>query len=62
MVSGVSTLQVREGLLEFRAALKAAGGQYIYGTFTYADIVMAILLHPLCKPGAPRKYAQTSHA
>ena len=51
----IAALQVKEGLMEFRAALKAIGGQYLLGTFTYADIVMAVLLHPLCKPGAPRK-------
>ena len=52
--------QAQEALRTFRAALKKAGGQYLLGSFSYADILLAILLQGLCSPGQPRKCAPPS--
>jgi glutathione S-transferase len=47
-------VQVKEILQQLRTALKQAGGQYVLGSFSYADIVMAIPLQGLFDPEKPR--------
>ena len=44
----------------FRVALRKAGGQYLLGSFSYADILLAILVQALCPPDQPRKCAPLS--
>jgi hypothetical protein len=46
--------QAQEAMRGFRAALAEAGGQHLLGSFTYADMVFAIVLQALCPPGQPR--------
>ena len=52
--------QAQEAMRGFRAALRKAGGQYLLGSFSYADILLAILVQALCPPDQPRKCAPLS--
>lgn len=56
-LSWVVPTQAQEALRTFRAALQKAGGQYLLGSFSYADILLAIIVQGLCPPGQPRKCA-----
>ncbi|DBA83918.1 hypothetical protein WJX77_012448 [Trebouxia sp. C0004] len=51
-VADVTNLdQARSTLQQLRAALASNNGSYILGTFSFADVVMAVAVYVLCPPG-----------